>query len=213
MSFSVENLGFNRGDALPQAILAPPPTFPPLLTQPLPLTSDDVTSHVLTVRQQLLHWWNNSPFFVQQSETKADRVARYSDRHANKPGSKPVAVNIYDNFKVLPSELRVDVPLSAKRTRKHSRSHGEKNAKLSTPSDKLVVDKLNTLEECEKVQKKQSEAVEDNEEEDETARNTDEDSDGDDEMDCGNDYVNDYFDNGESYLDAEDDALEEGPVF
>ena len=35
----------------------------------------------------------------------------------------------------------------------------------------------------------------------------------DEEMDGGTDYANQYFDNGEDYLDEEDDALEEGGVF
>jgi DNA-directed RNA polymerase III subunit RPC7 len=35
----------------------------------------------------------------------------------------------------------------------------------------------------------------------------------DEEMDGGTDYANQYFDNGEDYLDNEDDQLEEGGVF
>ena len=35
----------------------------------------------------------------------------------------------------------------------------------------------------------------------------------DEEMDDGTDYANNYFDNGEGYLDEDDDNLDEGGIF
>ena len=35
----------------------------------------------------------------------------------------------------------------------------------------------------------------------------------DEELDEGTDYANNYFDNGENYLDDEDDNLDEGGIF
>ena len=35
----------------------------------------------------------------------------------------------------------------------------------------------------------------------------------DEEMDGGTDYANNYFDNGEEYLDDEDDNLDEGGIY
>jgi DNA-directed RNA polymerase III subunit RPC7 len=32
-------------------------------------------------------------------------------------------------------------------------------------------------------------------------------------MDEGTDYINSYFDNGENYLDEEDDNLDDGPIY
>lgn len=35
----------------------------------------------------------------------------------------------------------------------------------------------------------------------------------DEEMDLGTDYMNNYFDNGETYLDDDDENLEDGPIY
>jgi DNA-directed RNA polymerase III subunit RPC7 len=40
-----------------------------------------------------------------------------------------------------------------------------------------------------------------------------EEDDPDEEMDEGTDYINSYFDNGENYLDEEDDNLDDGPIY
>ena len=51
--------------------------------------------------------------------------------------------------------------------------------------------------------------------EDETSNKDDieEDEVMDEELDEGTDYANNYFDNGENYLDDEDDNLDEGGIF
>ena len=41
LSFSPESLGFGRGDVLPAAVLAPPPTFPPLANKPVKVDQDE----------------------------------------------------------------------------------------------------------------------------------------------------------------------------
>lgn len=82
------------------------------------------------------------------------------------------------------------------------------------------------LEELEKKEEQQSDAegggdeVEGKEEEEEKEGEEEdgvmdeyEDDDPDEEMDEGTDYINSYFDNGESYLDEEDDNLDDGPIY
>ena len=82
------------------------------------------------------------------------------------------------------------------------------------------------LEELEKKEEQQSDAevggdeVEGKEEEEEKEGEEEdgvmdeyEEDDPDEEMDEGTDYINSYFDNGESYLDEEDDNLDDGPIY
>jgi len=85
---------------------------------------------------------------------------------------------------------------------------------------------VNRLDELEKKEEQQSDAegggdeAEGKEEEEEKegegeegAMDDMEEEDLDEEMDEGTDYINNYFDNGESYLDEEEDNLDDGPIY
>ena len=53
MSFNVEELGFRRGDALPQSQLTPPPLFPVVATRPAPFEETEELKY-LQVREMTL---------------------------------------------------------------------------------------------------------------------------------------------------------------
>lgn len=83
-----------------------------------------------------------------------------------------------------------------------------------------MIDRLDELEKKEEQQSDteggdEEEGKEDEEEKEdgEEAAVDDMEDDLDEEMDEGTDYINSYFDNGESYLDEEDDNLDDGPIY
>merc|ERR1711915_1088246 len=64
LSFNTEVLGFNRGDALPTAMLAPPPTFPPLTNPPVKLLKDVEHEYTYTASKDLNAWFRASPYYL-----------------------------------------------------------------------------------------------------------------------------------------------------
>ena len=92
-----------------------------------------------------------------------------------------------------------------------------KALKVKIPSKRAKVanteELLNKLENAEKNEKEvESESESENEDDDKKSDKNEEmdEDEPDEEMDDGTDYANNYFDNGEGYLDEEDDNLDEG---
>ncbi|XP_037087878.1 DNA-directed RNA polymerase III subunit RPC7-like [Pollicipes pollicipes] len=194
MSFNVEQLGFGRGEALPQAALAPPPIFPPLNTKPLPLVADVQHDYMLVIKKELSMFWRDSPFYITPPAVRGC-IERYSDRYQEQAAGGPQTDRTHRHL----ADTRRDKPGVAPTAAKTARG------------GKDVTEKLDQLEKREKLgdpeeQKEDKEGAVDSGEEEvgETE---------DVELDEGTDYINDFFDNGEDYLEAEDDALEEGPIF
>lgn len=208
MSFNVEELGFGSGEALPGPVLQPPPLYPPLERQPVPLKCGSEIGYLLALKRDYIEYLKYSPAYILPT-IKVKDIERYSDSKnvdtTNKSNSLP-----YD-WKRYPMELR---PLQrSKKKRLRSESSGIVSKKVGK-----LEDVTNKLEELEK-QEAQGDSEEKNEENKDEKEKEDhqeeevEEEDQDEEMDDGTDYVNNYFDNGESYLDDEDDNLDDGPVY
>lgn len=187
LSFNTEVLGFGRGDLLPSNTLAPPPLFPALANKPVKLLEDDAHKFMLTAAKDLRHQLKTSKFYLGD---------------INDPDPKPSL-----HWNLIPEELRP----------RHSRSR--KNQTISHPNlaKKRKIDiakKLDSLEKSENTNDKRDSEDEqsdkDSDEEDKgSARGSD--VEPDEEMDGGTDYAANYFDNGEGFLDEDDD--EEGGIY
>ena len=64
LSFNAEALGFCRGDALPTAMMAPPPMLPQLTNQLVKLVEDKEQEYILAVGKQLRNTFRASKFFL-----------------------------------------------------------------------------------------------------------------------------------------------------
>ena len=205
MSFNVEALGFGRGEALPQAALAPPPIFPPLSTKPLPLDADIQQDYMLVIKKELSVFWHDSPFFVTPPAVRGS-IERYSDRYLEQSAGSAQS-DRHTDLSRIPTELKLSSVTVRKRRRDRT------GPAPVTKAARGAADVTKRLEKLEKKEKEggaedQTEGKEGGEDSDEEVGETE-----DVELDEGTDYIQDYFDNGEDYLDPEDDALEEGPIF
>ena len=200
MTFNIESIGFGRGDALPASTLQPPPAYPPLHQQPLPLQSSDALSYMMELQKDFVKTMLDSPYYIRKEEKKND-VERYSDKYR---GSKNTdnTIGWKPDWRRMPKELQITV-----RKRKSASKTAPlvipnlKKAKISTEKSDDEVKKR--LEELEKTDAEKVSDEEDSEMEEDNLEIIEE------ENEEENDYLSNYFDNGESYLDEEDDTLDE----
>ncbi len=116
------------------------------------------------------------------------------------------------DWKRYPKEL-----MPKQKSSRNKRKSTTTEPNLSKSRKKVDTEKL--LEKLEKAEKTDKDAsgsdASDNEGDDnESTKNEEEiEDDVDEEMDEGNDYANNYFDNGEGYLDDDEDNLDEGGIY
>lgn len=207
---SLEQLGVQKGEVLPERVAGPPETYPPLEFRPVQPTQEKnlAESYLLVVKKEYREHMQNSQYYIQPGVKRPD-IERYSDRYqllASHRGQLTL------NWSRFPKELQ---PTSASTTTKKRKLPPTKhpvNVKKARKKDVNVSERLEALE-----KKEATLGVDENEEEGEDEDKAEgeelEIEEVDEELDEGTDYVNNYFDNGESYIDEEDDALEEGGVF
>ncbi|XP_055912677.1 DNA-directed RNA polymerase III subunit RPC7-like isoform X2 [Eupeodes corollae] len=190
------------GKDMPQVQLAPPPTFPPLMSKPVTMETTASQNYQILWKEDFLNHMRDSPYYITPKVTKAN-ILRYSDQYANALENSKTKIKADIPWNLMPSELS---PMFNKR---------KTSAKTTVPAKKSkaanIDDTLKVLEEKEKtdvdpdLNEKKASDSEAEEEEEEDLR-------ADDEMDDENDYGNSYFDNGEAY-NEEDDNLDDGPVY
>ena len=88
-----------------------------------------------------------------------------------------------------------------------------KKSKVENPDD--LLDKLEKAEKNDKGNEGSDAEGSDNDDDDnESTKNEEiEEDEPDEEMDDGTDYANNYFDNGDGYLDEEEDNIDEGGIY
>jgi len=209
-TFNLEQLGFNRGDALPPPILQPPPLFPSLEYKPLPLASSEELDYMLALKQEFRGTMRSSVYFIHPTEVKKECI-RYSEKcKENEQITETLDKHI--DWRRIPSELK---PKLKKRKSTTAVPHLSKrnDAKTRALPVANLDEKLKVLES----QEKETSEVEDEEkkEEDEDEdREVEEDLDNyDEEQEEETDYISSYFDNGENYNDDEDDNLDDGAIY
>lgn len=207
---NLEQLGVQKGEALPERVIGPPETFPPLEFRPVkpPQEKNIAESYLLVIKKEFREHMQNSQYHIQPEVTRPD-IERYSDRYNMLPNRRGQLNLHWSRF---PKELRPGALKSLKK-RKNTKNGSSVNVKKARVSGKDVDVKL-TLEELEKKESSKDDADEvEDEEEGKVGDEIIEEDEEDEEMDDGTDYVGNYFDNGEDYIDEEDDALEEGGTF
>ncbi|XP_076305239.1 RNA polymerase III subunit G [Tachypleus tridentatus] len=202
MNINVEALGFGRGEALPAPTLEPPPLFPNLEFKPRPLLSGEEHDYILALKQELRGTLKDSGFYVHPVVQKKD-VERYTDKyqHGTLSGSE-----IKFDWKRFPDELKLKAP---------KRKLSQVGNKPSCKKQRGNVDVNSRLEELESLeQTKESDEEEEKKEEAEEEGEVEGDEVIDEEdLEEETDYAMNYFDNGDAYLDEEDDNLDDGPTY
>jgi len=226
LTFNAELLGIGRGDA-PQSVLAPPPKFPPRPQRIPPLVEDAEQDYLLAVRKELQTQMRASQFYITpppsaSAEKSKYTVERYSDRFAV---AKDASLNLcWSRF---PKELRPETAAEAAKRKKRKAASAKPNLvkKRTARASEDVSKALDELEKREATDAKSGDEAaaasgdeEDKDKEDEEAEKKESDMEGDgdevdEELDGGTDYANNYFDNGEGYLDDDDDNLDEGGIY
>ena len=206
MSVTAEQLGFNKGDALPPPVLQPPSKYPLLDYKPQSFTITDEVNYLLELKKDFAEFLRESPYNVHPIVTKKD-IDRYSDRYQDMTTDK-TSYDVRYDWSMIPGELK---PASKKR-----KAQDSKNVVNKKKKDVDIELKLQELEKKETNQQSDVEESDKNEgeseEKDADEHVEDEEEVVDEEMDDGTDYVNNYFDNGEGY-DDEDDNLDDGPIY
>ncbi|MPC34150.1 DNA-directed RNA polymerase III subunit RPC7 [Portunus trituberculatus] len=79
---SLEQLGVQKGEVLPDRIVGPPETYPPLEFRPVQPTQEKnlAESYLLVVKKEYREHMQNSQFYIQPGVKRKD-IERYSDRY------------------------------------------------------------------------------------------------------------------------------------
>uniref|UniRef100_A0A671NUA7 DNA-directed RNA polymerase III subunit RPC7-like n=1 Tax=Sinocyclocheilus anshuiensis TaxID=1608454 RepID=A0A671NUA7_9TELE len=73
-SFSVDALGFGRGDCLPSSAHTPSPLYPPMQFRPVPLHTGEEVDYMLALKQELRASSKNLPFHIKAARTKTGKT-------------------------------------------------------------------------------------------------------------------------------------------
>ncbi|KAK3874594.1 hypothetical protein Pcinc_020486 [Petrolisthes cinctipes] len=209
---TLEQLGVQKGEGLPERVLGPPETYPPLEFRPVPPTQEKnlAESYLLVVKKEFREHMQNSQYYIQPAVKRPD-IERYSDRYQVLAGHRG---QLSLNWSRFPKELHPATIAAAGKKRKRLRAKLAVKAKRAKSKDVNISERLEALEKKEALVTEETEEDGDEEGEDKVeGEEVEELEEVDEELDEGTDYVNNYFDNGDSYLDEEDDALEEGGVY
>ncbi|OQR70588.1 DNA-directed RNA polymerase III subunit RPC7-like [Tropilaelaps mercedesae] len=192
-------LGFGRGENLPQIQTAPPPLYPPVKVKPVPGSLDEEMTTITDIYDRVRIEIREDAFHIRVAEEKPP-IERYSDQLDEAFAQAGKRYNY--RKELFPSVL-------TSRPKK-------KSAALKTKEINLD----NVLSEDREKEESDAAAaagIQVNVEGGETGEEVD-DADGEVEQEdadenVDDDYADTYFDNGENFLDPDDDALEEGAVF
>lgn len=202
MSFSMEQLGFAKGEMLPAPLLQPSPSYPMLDHKPSPIQITTEISYLVELKRDFTEYMRESSNNVQAVVLNED-IERFCEDYEERGYNRLEYESKYD-WSRLPMELK------SSRKRKLEQSHNVRSCKKRKIVD--IDKKLMELEKSENTQRDdvEEEAEDEDEDEEEKEREVDEEE-IDEEMDDGTDYANEYFETGENYCSEDDN--DDGPVF
>lgn len=209
LTFNPELLGVGREQPAPSSVLDPPPVYPPLHAKPKVPPNRSENNYLSSLAKDFVNRMQDSPFYVnmcpQKSNIKEDPFARLN----LDPNRFPLElVKVFKNvsgLKGLKRKRETRPNINAKRVKVgHS---GDINSHL----DKLEAKEGEGEEDDNEV--KEAKGKDSDKENDGEGGDEDKEDIDDEEMDDETDYARDYFDNGEGYLDEEDDNLDEGGIY
>lgn len=203
LTFNVESIGLGRGEALPAAILQPPPFYPPLRSKPNFLEEGGIQTDLVETKQSILLSMQNSPYFI-KPEIKTKDIQRYSDKYKINAYSD-TTIGWQPDWRRFPSELKLNV---------------SRRTNLSLKHNKKVKNADDVAKRLEKLEKQDAETNDDTKAKDGRESASDEegaaleDTAQDEEIfEEENDYLTSYFDNGDEFMDEEDDEEKEGGAY
>lgn len=209
MSFSMEQLGFSKGEMLPAPVLQPSPIYPMLDHKPLPIQMTTEMSYLVELKRDFTEYMRESSNNVQAVILNED-IERYCE-------DCDEAITGYNRseYESKYDWSRMPMELKSSRKRKIQQQNVKPNKKRKIMETSNIENKLTELEKEESTQRLNTEEEVEEEEEDEDKNKEEErvkdEEEIDEEMDDGTDYANDYFDTGENYYSEDDN--DDGPVF
>lgn len=208
-TFNIEEVGFSRGEKLPDAVLKPSPLYPDTDYKPVPVKTGEGEDYMLALKQELRETMKRMPYFIETPDEKQD-IERYSKRYM-----KEYKEEWIPDWRRLPREMMPrkkckkagPKPKKAKDTRKDTSLTNtvdvlKKIEELEKRSDGEKSDEEN--EEKEGSKEKSKEGGE--EEEDDAAEQEEYDE---EEQEEENDYINSYFEDGDDFGVDSDDNMDE----
>lgn len=205
-TFSVDALGFGRGDSLPTSTHTPSPLFPPMQFRPVPLPTGEEVEYMLALKQELRSSSKSLPFHIREARTKKD-VARYSDKYQNGE-PKNNTIEWSPDWSRLPKELCIKVRKPRKKLI-GAKPQLQRKPKAAAGKEE-VLQKLETLEKKEQEQHSEEEEEEKKKKQNNEEEEPDLDEDYDEEeLEDETDYIMSYFDNGEDFGADSDDNMDE----
>ena len=208
LTFNAEILGVTREQPAPSSVLDPPPLYPPLRAKPKVPPNRSENIYLNSLAKDFVSRMRDSSYYVSpllQANTIEDPFLTLGLDETRFPSE---LVNVFRKGTISKGTKRkskITPNLRAKRAR--TDISGDINGhldKLEEREGKAGDDENEAKESKLKDQDKDNEG--DVEEEDLEEMD-------DEEMDDETDYARDYFDNGEGYLDEEDDNLDEGGIY
>lgn len=207
MSFSMEQLGFAKGEMLPAPVLQPSPSYPILDHKPLSIQITTEISYLVELKRDFTEYMRESSNNVQAVVLNED-IERYCEDYEEIAGYNRSEYESKYDWSRFPMEL------------KSSRKRKLQQQDMRPCKKRKIIDiekKLMELDKSEKTQRSDAdeEAEEEDEDEEEKEKEMNErvknEEEIDEEMDDGTDYANEYFETGENYCSEDDN--DDGPVF
>lgn len=201
MSFSMEQLGFSKGEMLPTPVLQPSPSYPMLDHKPLPVQITTEMSYLIELKRDFTEYMQESSNNVQAIVLNED-IERYCEDYEETK----------TRYNTLEYESNYDwsrMPMELKSSRKRKIQEQIEKPSKRRKMELNIETKLIELEKEENTQRHDvEEEVEEGEEgedqEEKISERVKDEEEVDEEMDVGTDYANEYFENGENYYSEDD---------
>ncbi|XP_012234730.1 DNA-directed RNA polymerase III subunit RPC7-like [Linepithema humile] len=209
MSFSMEQLGVSKGEALSPPLLQPSPSYPPLDHKPLPIQMTTEMSYLVELKRDFTEYMRESPNNVQTVVLNED-IERFCEDY-----DETIMTN-KSEYESMHDWSRMPMELKSSRKRKLSdqqqSTQPNKKQKVVDIDKKLAeLEKKESAQQADAEKKTKQEGEEEDESEEKEGERVKNENEIDEEMDDGTDYANEYFENGDNYYS--EDENDDGPIF
>eukprot|EP00062_Callorhinchus_milii_P008535 gi/632951350/ref/XP_007891247.1/ PREDICTED: DNA-directed RNA polymerase III subunit RPC7 [Callorhinchus milii] len=208
-TFNIEEIGFSRGESLPEIAFQPRPLFPPTDFKTVPLNTGEDVNYMLALKQELRGSSKKLPYFIEVATVKRD-VERYTEKYQVKDPNK----NWTPDWRLLPAELKPRTKkLKTKKVKKakpSTKPAADSNIKkpTATVANEDVIQTLEALEKKDAEGKSDEETEEKEKDKDEEGEEAEVEEYNEEELEEENDYIASYFDDGGDY-GVSDDEMDE----
>lgn len=203
MSFSMEQLGFSKGEMLPTPVLQPSPSYPMLDRKALPVQITTEMGYLVELKRAFTEYMRESSNNVQAVILNED-IERYCEDYEE-------AMTRYNTLEYESNYdwSRMPMELKSSRKRKIQQQSVKSSKKRKVKVELDIETKLMELEKEEDtkrldIEEEVEEEEEDEDQEEKTNERVKDEEEVDEEMDDGTDYANEYFDTGENYYSEDD---------